>query len=43
MKKLFPTIIILLIAFQFSCEKKIDDLQFEKNVLNEVFEEIADP
>jgi hypothetical protein len=42
MKKLFPTIIILLIAFQFSCEKKIDDLQFEKNVLNEVFEEIAD-
>lgn len=41
MKKLFSTIIILLIAFQFSSQKKIDDLQFEKNVLNEVFEEIA--
>lgn len=42
MKKLFLTIIILLIEFQFSFENKIDDLQFEKNVLNEVFEEIAD-
>ncbi|RTY85910.1 hypothetical protein [Flavobacterium sp. GT3R68] len=42
MKKLFPIIAILLITFQFSCKKKIDELQFEKNVLNEVFAEIAD-
>ena len=42
MKKQLVYIGILLIAIQFSCKKEISDLQFEKNVLNEVFVEIAD-
>lgn len=42
MKKILPILLILLNSIQFSCEKKIDEMQFEKNVMNEVFEEIAD-
>ena len=42
MKKLLPIITIALITLQLSCEHKTNELQFEKNVLDEVFEEIAD-
>ena len=42
MQKQHLILLIFLIILQFSCQKKIDDLQFEKNVLNEVFSEIVD-
>ena len=42
MGRIIIIFVVLLISIQFSCEKKIDDLQFEKNVMNEVFTEIVD-
>lgn len=43
MKKLPQNLLIFLVlCLLFACEKRMDDLQFEKKVLNEVFEKIAD-
>ncbi|WP_348825560.1 hypothetical protein [Flavobacterium aestuarii] len=43
MRKLLKTTFLLSFLFFFTnCEKKIDDIQFEKNVLTEIFPKIID-
>jgi hypothetical protein len=42
MKKLLKSIFILIIIFFASCEKKINDFDFEKNVMSEILPSIID-
>lgn len=42
MKKIRKTIFILLLIFFVSCEKKVDEFEFERNVMTEIFPSLID-